>query len=70
MVTLVQAEEPDQGSITLAFAEQPLELRRWTVVDGQGYPTHVILEDIRAGVPIDEELFIFRDPQFYPEFRR
>jgi outer membrane lipoprotein-sorting protein len=69
-VTLVQTDEPGEGSITLAFAEEPFELRRWTIVDAQGYATHVVLEDVETGVALDEELFIFRDPKFYPELRR
>ena len=69
-VTLVQTDEPAEGSITLAFAEQPFELRRWTIVDAQGYATHIVLEDIETGVALDEELFIFRNPRFYPELRR
>jgi outer membrane lipoprotein-sorting protein len=68
-VTLVQTEEPAQGSITLAFAEQPFELRRWTVIDPQGYATHVVLERIETDVPLDDELFVFRNPKFYPEER-
>jgi outer membrane lipoprotein-sorting protein len=68
-VTLVQTEEPDQGSITLVFAEQPLELRRWTVVDEQGLPTHVVLDGIETGVPLDDELFVFRNPKFDPAGR-
>jgi outer membrane lipoprotein-sorting protein len=66
-IALVQTAEPNEGSITLAFAEQPVELRRWTVIDAQGYATHVVLEDIETGVPLDAALFIFRDPKFYPE---
>ena len=68
-VTLVQTEEPDQGSITLVFAEQPMELRRWTVVDAQGLPTHVVLDGIETGVPLDDELFVFRNPRFDPRGR-
>jgi outer membrane lipoprotein-sorting protein len=68
-VTLVQTEEPDQGSITLVFAEQPMELRRWTVVDAQGLPTHVLLDGIETGVPLDDELFVFRNPRFDPRGR-
>jgi outer membrane lipoprotein-sorting protein len=70
MVTLVQSEEPDQGAITLVFAEEPLALRRWTVVDAQGLRTHVVLEDVETGVELDRELFRFRDPSFYPDARR
>jgi outer membrane lipoprotein-sorting protein len=63
LVTLVQTEEPAEGAITLAFSEQPLELRRWTVVDPQGNVTHVVLEDLRTDVDLDKELFRFRDPR-------
>jgi outer membrane lipoprotein-sorting protein len=69
-IAVVQADEPTEGSLTLAFAEQPFELRRWTVIDAQGYATHVVLEDLETGVPLDEELFIFRNPKFYPEARQ
>jgi outer membrane lipoprotein-sorting protein len=68
-VTLVQTDEPNQGSITLAFAEQPFELRRWTVIDPQGYATHVVLERLETDVRLDKELFVFRNPDFYPEER-
>jgi outer membrane lipoprotein-sorting protein len=68
-VTLVQSEEPDQGSITLVFADQPLQLRRWTVVDAQGLPTHVVLEGIETNVALDDELFVFRNPKFDPRGR-
>jgi outer membrane lipoprotein-sorting protein len=68
-VTLVQTEEPDQGSITLVFAEQPLELRRWTVVDAQGLPTHVLLGGVETGVALDDELFVFHNPKFDPAGR-
>jgi outer membrane lipoprotein-sorting protein len=68
-VTLVQTEEPDQGSITLVFAEQPMELRRWTVVDAQGLPTHVLLGGVETGVALDDELFVFHNPKFDPAGR-
>ena len=68
-VTLVQTEEPGQGSITLVFGQQPLELRRWTVVDAQGLPTHVVLDGIETGVALDDELFVFRNPRFDPRGR-
>jgi outer membrane lipoprotein-sorting protein len=68
-VTLVQSDEPNQGSIQLSFAENPLELRRWTVVDAQGLPTHVVLERPETGLPLERELFRFRNPRFYPGAR-
>jgi len=63
LVTLVQTDEPAEGAITLAFSEQPFELRRWTVVDPQGNVTHVVLEDMQTNVDLDSKLFRFRDPR-------
>jgi outer membrane lipoprotein-sorting protein len=68
-VTLVQTDEPNQGSIQLSFAEDPLELRRWTVIDAQGQATHVVLERPETGLALDRELFRFRNPKFYPDAR-
>jgi outer membrane lipoprotein-sorting protein len=68
-ITLVQTDEPNEGSIRLSFAEEPLELRRWTLIDAQGLATHVILERARLGLALDGELFRFRNPQFYPDAR-
>ncbi len=64
-VTVVRRETPDQGSVTLVFASRPIELRRWTVVDPQGLATRVILEDVRTDVPIDPDLFHWRDPRVF-----
>jgi hypothetical protein len=68
-VTLVQTDEPNQGSIQLSFAEEPLELRRWTLFDAEGHATHLVLEKPQTGLRLDRELFRFRDPQFYPGAR-
>jgi outer membrane lipoprotein-sorting protein len=68
-ITLVQSQEPDQGAVTLVFADRPLALRRWHVVDAQGLVTHVVLERIETGMPLDDDLFVFRNPQFYPGAR-
>ncbi len=64
-LTLVRKDAADQGSVTLVFGEQPLALRRWSVVDPQGLVTHVLLEDVRTGGPLDPELFRWRDPKVF-----
>lgn len=62
-VTIVQTEDPRAGRLTLAFAERPLQLTNWVVVDGQGATTRVALSEIQNGVPIPAQLFEFRDEQ-------
>ena len=61
-VRLVLTKEPDAGSITLVFADNPLELRQWIVVDPQGQTVEVTLMDARFGAPIDDKEFRFIDP--------
>src|SRR5258706_13408347 len=50
-----------QGDISIAFAEQPLELRQWTVVDAQGLTTTVALSDVQVGAELPGSLFVLRD---------
>jgi len=64
-VRVVRADAPDQGSLTLHFATRPFELRSWTVVDPQGLETRVVLEEVRTNLPLDGELFHWRDPKIF-----
>ena len=64
-ITLVREGAADQGSVTLVFGEQPLSLRRWSVVDPQGLVTHVLLEEVEIGGRIDPEVFRWRDPVIF-----
>ena len=62
LLTLVQTDEPGLGAVQLAFARQPLELRRWTVTDAQGLTTQILLERSKVGEKIDKKLFLLCDP--------
>ncbi len=61
-VTVVQAAEPDQGSLTMEFTENPLLLRQWTVVDQKGRATNVSLSELQFGMALDPKLFQYQDP--------
>ena len=63
-VQLVQTKEPDAGRVTLAFTDQPLELKQWAVVDSRNIVTTVTLMDGQFGVRIDPKVFVFLDPKF------
>ncbi len=58
-ITLVQAADPGQGSLTLVFADRPLALHKWTVVDSQGAATEIALLAPEFGVPLEPKLFLF-----------
>lgn len=65
-ITLVRTASPGDGSLTLVFSDNPLQLRQWRVVDAQGVVTTVSLSDVRTGVSIDSSLFEFVDPRHAP----
>lgn len=57
----VVAQDPkrrDQGSITMVFADNPLELRQWIVDDTEGGATTVALSSTRANIPASPENFV------------
>jgi outer membrane lipoprotein-sorting protein len=56
-LTLVRTSSPGDGSLTLIFADQPLILRQWTVVDAQRRETHVTLYNAQNGGSFDPQLF-------------
>lgn len=56
-VGLINAKEPDAGSIELIFSDQPVELRKWIVIDAQGIKTTVSLLGPTFDVPLDPKLF-------------
>lgn len=62
---VVRTKAPDQGKVTMTFAERPMELRRWTVIDAQGLATQVLLEGLETGIALDPGLFVWRDPKMF-----
>jgi outer membrane lipoprotein-sorting protein len=61
-VSVVESAQPDAGSLTMVFTENPLALRQWTVVDQQGRTTTVTLSDLQFGMALDPKLFQYQDP--------
>ena len=60
-VRAIDPDAPDQGSITMIFNDNPLELNQWIVIDGQGLATTVALSDTRRNVTIDPNKFFIED---------
>jgi len=61
-VTLVQTKDPLAGSLTLGFTENPMQLKKWRVVDPQGAVTEVELFDLQTGITLKSNLFKYYDP--------
>ena len=56
-LSLVRTESPGDGTLTLIFADNPLTLRQWTVIDAQRRETHVTLNAVQLGGSFDQQLF-------------
>jgi outer membrane lipoprotein-sorting protein len=61
-VSMVRTASPGDGTLTLIFADNPLTLRQWTVLDAQGQETRVTLYNAELGGSFDPALFELRDP--------
>jgi len=64
-VTVVRTKTPADGSLTLVFADPPLALQQWVVLDAQRLETQVRLYNIEMGGSFDQKLFRFIDPRFF-----
>jgi outer membrane lipoprotein-sorting protein len=56
-ITLIRTGKAAEGSLTLVFGTDPLELRQWVVDDAQGRETRVSLYDISSAGPFPDSLF-------------
>lgn len=68
-VSLVRTASPADGTLTLVFADNPLALRQWSVIDAQRLETRVTLTDVELGGNFDQSLFTFIDPRFFENNR-
>jgi outer membrane lipoprotein-sorting protein len=62
---VTRTASPGDGSLTLLFADAPLALRQWTVLDAQRRETRVTLSNVELGGTFDSNLFQFVAPQFF-----
>jgi len=63
-VTVVDTENPDEGSITLVFSDNPMKLRQWLVTDAQGNVTSISISNMQKNVTLRNELFTFFDSDY------
>ncbi len=61
-VTVARRKEPEGGSLTLVFDDNPIQLRQWEVIDPQGVRTRVALEAPEFGMPLADALFEISEP--------
>jgi outer membrane lipoprotein-sorting protein len=59
-ITVIRTGKANEGSLTLVFGTDPLELRQWVVTDAQQRQTQVSLYDVAPGGPFPDSLFTFQ----------
>lgn len=64
-VRLLRTKSPADGTLTLAFADGPLALRQWSVLDAQRQETRITLYNVELGGTFSQKLFEFVDPRFF-----
>lgn len=62
-VKAIDPDAPDQGSITMIFSDNPLELTQWVVIDSQGLATTVALSEVKRNVKLSPKLFFIEEPR-------
>jgi outer membrane lipoprotein-sorting protein len=60
--TLVQTRKPQEGKVIVRFAENPLSLRGWTILDTRGNRVDLALTDVKVGTPLAASLFKYDGP--------
>ncbi|MEQ7153732.1 LolA family protein [Brevundimonas aurifodinae] len=65
-ITARDARRPNDGSVILAFAGNPLRLQEWTITDAQGSRTRTQLTTLTPTSGLDAGLFRLADPTRRP----
>ena len=65
-LTMVQKRSPDGERLEIAFADRPLQLRRWAITYRSGRVVSVGLFDIETGIDIDPKVFVYDNPHLRP----
>ena len=61
-LTLSQARKPQEGKIIVRLAENPLQLRGWSIIDNRGNKVDVALVDVKTGLQLADSLFKYDGP--------
>ncbi len=61
-VTIARSDEPDAGSLTLTFIQNPLKLVQWITLDANQLKTVINLKNIQTKKSYDPSLFVFNRP--------
>jgi outer membrane lipoprotein-sorting protein len=61
-VTIVQTRKPQEGKVIVRFAENPMALRGWSIIDNRGNKVDVALTQVQTGIQLADSLFKYDGP--------
>ena len=61
-LTVVQTRKPQEGKIIVRVAENPMQLRGWSIIDNRGNKVDVTLTDFKTGTQLADSLFKYDGP--------
>jgi outer membrane lipoprotein-sorting protein len=61
-LTIVQVRKPQEGKVIVRVAENPMQLRGWSIIDNRGNKVDVSLNDVKTGLPLAASLFKYDGP--------
>ena len=64
-LTLKGESMEDVGEVTLVFSDEPVSLRKWVMTDAEGTVVQVALIEPEFSVPIENNVFSYRDLDVY-----
>lgn len=64
-ISVFRTKSPADGTLGLIFADAPLVLRQWSVLDAQRQQTRITLYNVELGGVFNQKLFEFIDPKFF-----
>ena len=62
-ITMVKKQQSNDGMLSLIFNEVPIALKKIELTDAAGQLTSVTLHNIKQGIKLDDQLFIFKNPK-------
>jgi outer membrane lipoprotein-sorting protein len=62
-VEITQTADKDAGTLTLALSEDPMTLKKWRIVDGQGLITEVELFYLKTDITHPSGIFAYKAPK-------
>ena len=68
-ITIRDDRHTPQGRITLTFADAPMTLKQWSIVDSKDQRTTVSLTELQPATGLDPGLFVLRDTRLPPPIR-